>query len=268
MPPGLTGIMAIAGGGGFSLVLRTNGAVTAWGENSFGQTNVPSPAATTLVAAIAAGGYHSVALKENGTVVTWGRNNVGQTNTPSILTAGNATLNAIAAGDSHSLALKGTGAPVITCQPLDQITSAGSNANFAVLATGSGVLFYSWFLNGSNVLSGSNKKIFTRTNVQPADMGDCFVIVSNVSGMTTSAVANLFLNGTFSLDALGPTNFPGGGGFVVRLNGIPGNYIIQISSNLTNWTDAHTSTVPASGFVDWLDLNPLPVRRFYRARLP
>jgi hypothetical protein len=70
--------------------------------------------------------------------------------------------------------LKGPGAPVITCQTYRLSTDyrAGSNANFAVLATASGVLFYSWFLNGSNVLSGSNKKIFTRTNVQPADMGE------------------------------------------------------------------------------------------------
>src|SRR5205823_6671338 len=43
------------------------GQVIAWGDGSFGQTNLP-PGLTNL-AAIAAGDYHSVALKTDGTVL-------------------------------------------------------------------------------------------------------------------------------------------------------------------------------------------------------
>src|ERR1035438_2668592 len=46
--------------------------VIAWGDNSFGQTNVPNNA--TNVVAIAAGDYHSLALRADGLLLAWGRN--------------------------------------------------------------------------------------------------------------------------------------------------------------------------------------------------
>src|ERR1041385_6077661 len=69
-PTGLTGVVAIAEGGGHSLALRQDGTVIGWGDNSIGQATPP----TNLigVVAIAAGGYHSLALKRDGTVVGWG----------------------------------------------------------------------------------------------------------------------------------------------------------------------------------------------------
>ena len=63
--------MAIAAGGGHMLVLKTNGAVVAWGDNNQGQTTVPL-AAKSGVVAIAAGFLHSVALKSDGSIVVWG----------------------------------------------------------------------------------------------------------------------------------------------------------------------------------------------------
>ena len=74
--------------------------MVAWGDNRYGQTNVPS--GLTNVVAIASGGYHSLALKGDGTVVVWGWNALGQCNVPSGLT----NVVAIAGGDSHSLALE------------------------------------------------------------------------------------------------------------------------------------------------------------------
>lgn len=77
--------------------------VSAWGNNAFGQTNVP-PSLTNVVA-IAAGFSHSLALKSDGTVVAWGNNDNGQTNTPPDLSS----VVAIAGGWYHSLALKSDG---------------------------------------------------------------------------------------------------------------------------------------------------------------
>src|SRR5207249_5837315 len=71
----------------------------AWGNNSNGQTNVPSSA--TNVVAVAAGGDHALALKADGSVVAWGNNSSGQTNVPSSLT----NIMGIAAGYTHSMAL-------------------------------------------------------------------------------------------------------------------------------------------------------------------
>ena len=85
------------------MVLRADGTVVAWGNNSNGQTNVP-PGLSNVVA-IAAGFYHCLALRNDGTVVAWGWNNYGQTNVP----AGMSNVVAIAAGGYQSLALLGAG---------------------------------------------------------------------------------------------------------------------------------------------------------------
>ena len=73
--------------------------MVAWGNNFYGQTNVP--AGLNNVAAIAAGGRHSLALKTDGTVVAWGFNTAGQCNVPTGLT----NVEAIAARGNHSMVL-------------------------------------------------------------------------------------------------------------------------------------------------------------------
>src|SRR5947209_2585723 len=80
VPPGLTNVIAISGGGLHNLVLKSDGTVVAWGYNCCGQTNV-SPGLSNVIA-IAAGTAHSVALKSDGTVVAWGDGGSGQTDIP------------------------------------------------------------------------------------------------------------------------------------------------------------------------------------------
>jgi len=87
---------------------QSAGQVVAWGNNLFGQTNVPA-AAQSGVVAIAMGTYHMVALKNDGSVVAWGKNNNGQTNVPAAAQNG---VVAIAAGAHHMVALKNDGAVV------------------------------------------------------------------------------------------------------------------------------------------------------------
>jgi len=81
--------------------------VTAWGDNTFGQTNVP-PGLSNVVA-IAAGSYHAVALRGDGSVVVWGDMTYGQNAIP----AGLSGVTAIAAGaSSQTFALKSDGTVV------------------------------------------------------------------------------------------------------------------------------------------------------------
>ena len=80
------------------------GQVMVWGDNTYGETNVPASA--TNVIALAAGDDHCVALRADGTVVTWGSYyDYPATNVPADLT--NAV--GIAAGSHHSVALRADG---------------------------------------------------------------------------------------------------------------------------------------------------------------
>lgn len=103
VPGGIANAIDVAAGEKHSLALLSNGTVVAWGDNTFGQTTVPS--AATNVIAIAAGADHNLALKADGSIVAWGRDETGQTTPP----PGLAGVTAIACGAYHSLALKNDG---------------------------------------------------------------------------------------------------------------------------------------------------------------
>ena len=128
---GLTGVTAVAGGRFFSVALKSDGTVWAWGENASGQlgdgTMIQRSSAVQVVgvggtgllsgiSAIAAGNGFVLALKSDGTLYAWGANPFGQLgdgttaqrSTPapvSILTG----VVSIAAGSGHSLAAKSDG---------------------------------------------------------------------------------------------------------------------------------------------------------------
>ena len=88
---GVSNIVAIATGYSFSLALKDDGTLWAWGRNNAGQlgdgttTNRTTPIqvpSLSGITQISAGTTHSVALQSDGealgTVWSWGRNNKGQ----------------------------------------------------------------------------------------------------------------------------------------------------------------------------------------------
>ncbi|MGI6587526.1 MAG: RCC1 domain-containing protein [Peptococcia bacterium] len=84
-----------------SLAIKSDDTVVAWGDNTYGQLNIPEGLSNVKV--ISAGYYHNLALKADGSVVAWGRDNYGQSTVPVEAQSG---VIAIAAGGYHSLALK------------------------------------------------------------------------------------------------------------------------------------------------------------------
>ncbi len=97
------GFVAVTAGVWYSLGVKFDGSIVAWGRNSFGECNVPSPNAGFV--GVAAENTHSLALKSDGSIVAWERNNSGQCNVPSP----NEGFVAVAAGGYHSLGLKSDG---------------------------------------------------------------------------------------------------------------------------------------------------------------
>ncbi len=104
VPVRLSGVVEIAAGQAHSLALRKDGSVTAWGWNGNHQADVPERAREDIVS-VSAGGMHSLALKSDGTVVAWGANNAGQGAVPKDLD----DVAEVSAGGQHNLALKANG---------------------------------------------------------------------------------------------------------------------------------------------------------------
>ena len=96
----LTNIIAISAGNNFSLAVKNDGTVWAWGKNDFGQLGdgtivnhltpiqvkgVGGVGYLTNIVAVACGGGYSIALKNDGTVYCWGLNDFGQLGNGTIL---------------------------------------------------------------------------------------------------------------------------------------------------------------------------------------
>ena len=184
VPTGLTNVVALAGGKFHSMALTGDGTVVAWGDDTWGQTNVP--AGLSNVIAISAGGFHNLALRQDGTVVAWGDNTFYQTNIP----AGLSNVAAIAAGLYHNLAVVGDGSPVITVQPVCQYNPNTGDASFRVMAAGLSPLYYQWQQDGTNIVGATNS-LLAFMNLSTSDAGVFSVTVSNSLGTVTSANVEL-----------------------------------------------------------------------------
>jgi uncharacterized lipoprotein YddW (UPF0748 family) len=80
--------------------------------------------------------------------------------------------------------------PAIVSGPLDKTVVQGSNATFAVTASGAAPLGYRWRHQGS-FISGATQSTHTVQSAQPTQEGEYTVVVTNVAGSVTSAPALL-----------------------------------------------------------------------------
>jgi alpha-tubulin suppressor-like RCC1 family protein len=137
---GLTDVVAVAGGTFYSLALKSNGTVYAWGNNDVGQLGNGTTNSTpnlnpvqvvdpsdptgflTGVMAVAAGSSHSLAATNDGAIYTWGFNSQGMLGydpdptTPGLQNSstpgqvsGLTGVTDVAGGNFHSVALKSDG---------------------------------------------------------------------------------------------------------------------------------------------------------------
>ncbi len=80
--------------------------------------------------------------------------------------------------------------PAITNQPQSQAVFRNSQVAFSVGVAGTSPFHYQWYFQG-NLLSGSTNSIYTNSQVQNKDLGSYYVVVTNIAGTATSAVATL-----------------------------------------------------------------------------
>ncbi|HEY3864412.1 MAG TPA: hypothetical protein VGO59_21270 [Verrucomicrobiae bacterium] len=135
--------------------------VLVWGDNSYGQTNVPASVSNVLQ--VAGGDGHCMALRSDGTVVAWGDNFDGQTNVP----IGLSHVVSIAAGSTHSLALRSDGTLALWGRIYGQIYgSTGASkvpaqlANVAALAEGPGAQHALVLLADGSVFDWGDSNVF------------------------------------------------------------------------------------------------------------
>jgi alpha-tubulin suppressor-like RCC1 family protein len=148
------------------------GQILAWGDNAFGQTNLPP--GLTNIAAIAAGDYHTLALKQDGTVIAWGQNSIGQATAP----AGLSNVVAIAAGWAHSLALKADGTVVAWGNEQDPTRATPRGlSNVVAIADGGG---HSLALKADGTVTAWGLGVDGQTRV-PAGLSNAVAIAAGSS---------------------------------------------------------------------------------------
>ncbi|HEV2694505.1 MAG TPA: S8 family serine peptidase, partial [Verrucomicrobiae bacterium] len=171
VPVGLANVVALAGGLGHSLALLDDGTMTGWGDNTFGQ--IVSPLNLGPVAAIAAGDHHNLALLANGTVTAWGDNRSGQTNIPAGLGLTSAV--AVAAGASNSVALLFDGTVVAWGDNTFGQTNVPPGLSNVVAIASGGNDVVALLNNGTVVGWGDNR--FGQTNV-PAGVSNLVAVAA------------------------------------------------------------------------------------------
>lgn len=130
--------------------------------------------------------------------------------------------------------------PEIGLQPQSVITNWGRTVTFNVTAGGADPLSYQWyFQNMAGLIEGATNTTYLKTNVQPEQAGDYFIIITNSLGSVTSDVAVLTVVVTPPSTVQAP-RFVGSGTTNVVLTWdavVGGTYQLQYNTNLntTNW---------------------------------
>jgi alpha-tubulin suppressor-like RCC1 family protein len=237
VPERMGDVVEIAAEGTSSLALESDGTVVSWGDNEYGETNVPGNVSN--VVAIAGGAHFSLAVLSNGTVAAWGDNSYGQTNVP----AGLSNVMAVAGGTYFSLALLGNGTVVgWGNNDYGQTNAPAGLSNVIAIAAGED---FALALQENGTLVGWGENNFGQTT-PPAGLSN----VVAISAGTYHSLA-LLANGAvvaWGYNGYGQSSVPAGLSNVVAIAG--GGYFslaLQENGTLTGWGDNSfkQSTAPA-----------------------
>jgi hypothetical protein len=182
VPPNLTDVVAIDAGWNFVLALRSNGAIVSWGNNNFGQRSYPVLANTKSVA-ICAGTYHSVIVWDNRMVWVGGRTHDGM---PAIPRITNHVVQ-VSAGPYNTFILSNDGRPYYREPFAERIAFTGSVVSLDGRATGAYRPVYEWRSRGE-VIPGATNAVLTLTNLSAADAGSYTITASHENGQAVKEI--------------------------------------------------------------------------------
>lgn len=151
-------------------------------------------------------------------------------------------------------------APTLLNQPANAVVLAGQTTNFNVTASGVPAVGYQWFLAGKTNLFGATNASLALTNIQLADAGNYYVVVTNVLGsiISSNALLSVYASAAPVLNAF---TFSQSGGAQFTVSGVPGfNYTVETSTNLIDWILLMSGNSP---FI-FTDTNAALSQRFYR----
>lgn len=282
----LNGIKSIAAGGGYSLAIKEDGTVWAWGSNLDGclgdGTNESRPIPIQVkglsdINAVSADGRHSLALDNKGRVWAWGSNTNGQLGdgttinryTPVLVPIDN--VKTIVAGIGISLALKGDGTVwawgdnsfsqlgdgtqinklnPVQVNGLSNIVEIGTGGTFSIALKNDGSL-WTWGNNELQAGMGIDKIIFFTPYKIP--------LITNVKSMSVSMMTIMVLKNDGTLWAWGHNQYGelGDGTFSngnVMLGESVGKYTptkVMVDSNIDiNVTETPTNTITPDTLVN------------------
>ena len=237
----ILGAVSVAAGDFYSLVLKWDGSVLAFGHNNAGQlgignytdTSKPTPVTNlTGVAAISAGYDFSMAVLSNGIVKGWGDNSSGQlgigskTSMPmptNVLGLSNIVM--VSCGYQHTLALAtngmvwawgdnsqgelGNGTTTSSLTPVlvtnltgVVVVAAGTTCSMAVLTNGA-VKAWGYYGSGGLGLGTNYTAQYTNQPVYVSGLTNiCQISIANASGMAVDRSGNPWVWGQFQLQTL------------------------------------------------------------------
>jgi alpha-tubulin suppressor-like RCC1 family protein len=217
---------AVSAGQTHTAAIRSDGALFAWGVNSFGQlgdgttTNKFSPVqiGTSKWIAVAAGGRHTAAIKLGGTLFTWGNNTYGElgtstTSRSSPAQVGTSNWKSVAADQGTTAAIRSDGAlftwgkGTILGSQTDIFSwtavSAGGTHTAAIRSDGA---LFTWGVNTSGQLGDSVESIIR----SPIQIGTSSWTAVSAGSEHTAAIRSdgaLFTWGANSNGQLGDADF-------------------------------------------------------------
>jgi alpha-tubulin suppressor-like RCC1 family protein/subtilase family serine protease len=264
---GLT-VTAISAGQSHCLALCSNGTVTAWGNNIYGQlgNNSTTNSSTAVsvstagvlsgktIQTVQAGYYHSVALCTDGSMAAWGENNDGQLGNGSIVNSsvpvtvnrsslpGGESVTQIATGASayHNLAIAAPPSEpqiAVLRPPGTSLTNGGSTIDFGNTTAGVGVQTLLTIQN-----NGASPLTISDATIDGVNSADFAVTTAPASSLLPAASTTMVV--TFSPTSGGPigrsaaihlqSNDPTNPTFTVNLYGSTPNTLLATFNSSTS----------------------------------